>query len=125
MPASGLEQVQGPVGVDVEIRLGLSRRPIMRGLRGGVDDQLEAPGVLGEDPVDAVGVANVELERAELGVGGRPARAVVLAVDASGPKKLARMSFSSPTTSHPASTRWRTASDPTRPPDPVTSATAT
>ena len=44
-------------------------------------------------------------------------------VEAAAPKKRDRMSFSSPTTSYPARTRWRTESDPTRPPDPVTIAT--
>src|SRR5947208_15161208 len=34
------------------------------------------------------------------------------------------MSFSTPITSKPASTRWDTVSDPTRPPDPVTIASA-
>ena len=43
-------------------------------------------------------------------------------VDASGPKKYARMSFSTPTTSKPSSAKWRTDSEPMRPPEPVTMA---
>src|SRR6266852_3460951 len=45
------------------------------------------------------------------------------AVDADGPKKYARRSLSMPTTSKPAPTKWRTLSEPTRPPEPVTTAT--
>ena len=49
---------------------------------------------------DAVGVADVELHGAELAAELAPAGAcVVRAVEASGPKKRARMSFSMPTTS--------------------------
>ena len=44
-------------------------------------------------------------------------------VEADSPKKYARMSLSTPMTSKPASTKWRTDSDPTSPPDPVTIAT--
>ena len=36
--ARRLEQVQRAVGVDREIGLGLARRPVVRRLRGGVDD---------------------------------------------------------------------------------------
>ena len=42
------------------------------------------------------------------------------AVDASGPKKRARMSFSSPITVQPSRAKWMTDSEPTSPPDPVT-----
>jgi hypothetical protein len=48
---------------------------------------------------------------------------VTFRVVAVGPKNSARMSFSMPTTSKPASTKWATDSDPMRPPDPVTIAT--
>ena len=76
----------------------------MGGLGRGVHHQLDLGAVLGEHPVHALGVADVDLERAEvricalqaLGDGG---------VDASGPKKRARMSFSSPITSKPALTK--------------------
>src|SRR5829696_4649486 len=51
-------------------------------------------------------------------------RAVFWAVEESEPKNRARMSFSTPITSHPPSTRCRTESEPTRPPEPVTIASA-
>ena len=41
-------------------------------------------------------------------------------VDALGPKKLARMSFSRPTTSYPERAKRRVDSEPIRPPEPVT-----
>ena len=44
------------------------------------------------------------------------------AVDASGPKNRARMSFSTPTTSKPCPAKNRTDSDPINPLDPVMSA---
>src|SRR5215218_8903681 len=52
-------------------------------------------------------------------------RSVTGRVDASGPKKAARMSFSIPITRCPVATKCSTVSDPTRPPDPVTIATST
>ena len=60
-----LEQVQRAVGVDREVRLRVARRPVVRRLRGRVDDELELLGVLGEDAHDRVGVADVEVERGE------------------------------------------------------------
>ena len=62
----GFEQVQRSVRVDGEVRERLRRRPVVRRLCGGVDDELERRRVLPKDPVDGVGVANVEVERAEL-----------------------------------------------------------
>ena len=62
----GLEQVERPVRVHAEVRLRIARRPVVRRLRGGVDDELEILSVLREDPVDALGVADVELDPAEL-----------------------------------------------------------
>src|ERR1700742_4325051 len=52
-------------------------------------------------------------------------RWVTCEVDASGPKKRARLSFSIPTTSKPCSMKWSTASEPIRPPAPVMIATGT
>ena len=52
--------------------------------------------------------------------GKRCARCSLIgAVDASGPKNRARMSFSMPTTVHPASAKCTTDSEPMSPPDPV------
>ena len=67
MLARGLQQVQRPVRVDREIRLRVPRRPVVRRLRRGVDHQLDRALLLGEDLRHAVRVADVELERAELG----------------------------------------------------------
>ena len=39
--ARRLEQVEGAVGVDAEVGLRLARRPVVRRLRGGVDDDLD------------------------------------------------------------------------------------
>ena len=52
-----------------------------------------------EDPVDRVAVADVGVLAAELRSASATSRSVTCAVEASGPKKLARMSFSMPTTS--------------------------
>ena len=67
MPAGGLQQVQGPVGVDREIGLGIGGGPVVGGLGGGVDHQLDLPCTAGKGPLYALGVADVELERAKLG----------------------------------------------------------
>ena len=55
---------------------------------------------------------------------GRSATSVsaIHRVEASGPKKVARMSLSRPTTSHPRAWKWRAVCDPIRPAEPVTSA---
>ena len=97
--ARRLEQVERAVGVDAEVGLRVARGPVVRGLRGGVDDQLDLAGVLGEDARDAVGVADVELERRGTRRARRTSRSVTCEVEASGPKNCARMSFSSPITS--------------------------
>ena len=41
VPARRLEQVERAVGVDGEVDLGVGRRPVVRGLRRGVDDELD------------------------------------------------------------------------------------
>ncbi len=65
MVAGGLEQVERAVGIDAEVRLRIAGSPVVRGLGGGVDDQLDFLAGLGEDAVDAVRVADVEVDRAE------------------------------------------------------------
>ena len=70
MGAGGLEQVEGAVGVDTEVGLRVAGGPVVGGLGGGVDDQLDLAGVLAEDPVDGVAVADVGVLPAELGVLG-------------------------------------------------------
>ena len=52
-----------PFALTVKSVCGSRRRPVVRGLRRGVDDQLDVRGVLGEEPLDAVAVADVEVER--------------------------------------------------------------
>ena len=54
-----------PLALTVKSVCGSRRRPVVRRLRGRVDDELDRAAVLGEQRVDAVGVADVELERAE------------------------------------------------------------
>jgi hypothetical protein len=65
VPASGLEQVQGPVRVDREVRLRVRGRPVVGGLSRRVDDQREVALVLGPQPLDPAAIADVELERAK------------------------------------------------------------
>ena len=65
--ADRLEQIEGPPGVHREVRLRLARGPVVRGLGGGVDDELDGPAVLGEEARDRVLVADVDLQRAEVG----------------------------------------------------------
>ena len=50
-------QVQGAVGIDCEVRLGLPRRPVVGGLRGGVDHELDL--VLPEKRINCSLVADV------------------------------------------------------------------
>ena len=73
--------------------------------------------------VDRLGVADVGVLPAELGGLGSTSRSVTCEVEDSGPKKLARMSFSIPTTSKPSAMKCSTASEPIRPPAPVMIAT--
>ena len=66
MLASGLEQVERAVGVHAEVGLRVRSCPIMGGLRCGVDHEIHGAGPLGEDPRDAVGVPDIDLQRTEL-----------------------------------------------------------
>ena len=68
VPTRGLEQIERAVRVHAEVHLGSRGRPVVRGLRGCVHDQLDLAAVAGEDAVDPVGVADIEVERGELGV---------------------------------------------------------
>ena len=63
--AGRLQQVERPDGVDAEVGVRVGRSPVVRRLRGGVDDQLERAACLGEHALDAVAVADVEVERTE------------------------------------------------------------
>ena len=123
MGARRLEQVERAVGVDREVGLRLARRPVVGGLRGGVDDQLDPAGVLAEDPLDRRRRRGCRLSPSGTPDARRPSRSVTWEVDDSGPKKRARMSFSMPTTSKPSATKCSTASEPISPPEPVMIAT--
>jgi hypothetical protein len=78
--ARGLQEVEGAVGVDREVGGRIGRRPVVRRLRGGVDDDLQRPRVLAKDGVDRLGVADVDGPRVELrialgqGIGHREGR---------------------------------------------------
>ena len=66
MPAGRLEQVESAVGIDPEVGLRIARGPVVRWLGGGVDDQVDLLAVLGEDAIDPVGVADVDIFGTEL-----------------------------------------------------------
>ena len=57
--ARGFEQVQRADGVDAEIRVRLARGPVVRRLRGGVDDDFHGTAEFGEHLIHGVVVANV------------------------------------------------------------------
>ena len=112
-----------PLALTREVGLRVARRPVVRRLRG-------ACGRRARGRRRARRTTRIDRRRRR-GCRGRASgtcrsRAtscrVVRAVDASGPKNCARMSFSMPTTSKPCSTRCSTDSEPIRPPDPVTMA---
>ena len=113
-----------PLALTVKSVWGSRGRPIVRRLRSGVDDEFDLLGVLGEHALDALGVADIEVEGCERVVGcgqplGRQPRRRLGAED------RARMSLSIPTTWWPCSTKNRTDSEPIRPPDPVMMTTDT
>lgn len=64
MFAGRLEQVERADGIDPEVGLGVTGRPVMRRLGRGVDHQVNVG--LREDPVKSLGVTNVEFDRLEL-----------------------------------------------------------
>ena len=79
VPARRLEQVERAVGVDAEVRLRVGRGPVVRRLRGGVDDELDlAARARAKTPLDAVGVADVDVERAEARRASRQSRSVTV-----------------------------------------------
>ena len=122
MGADRFEQVERSRRIDAEVGVGLAGRPVVRGLCGRVDDQLEIGRVLGDDPIDLVARANVRFIQRKASFSSVRICAVRF-VEASGPKKRAGMSLSIPRTSKPSAVRLRTAEDPTNPLDPVTMAT--
>ena len=94
-----LEQVDRPGGVDREVRQRLRCSPVVRGLGGGVDDELEARRVLCEQPARRRRSRGCRSERPERVGYVASSCSVCGDVDAVGPKKYARMSFSRPITS--------------------------
>ena len=61
MLARGFEQVQGADGVDAEIRVRLARGPVVRRLRGGVNDQGDVLAECFEKIFHRLPVADVEI----------------------------------------------------------------
>ena len=57
--ARRLEQAESGAGVYPKIGDRLARRPIMRGLRGGMDDELDRRAVSREQLCDGVGIADI------------------------------------------------------------------
>src|SRR5207248_746341 len=53
------------VGVDGEVDVRVRRRPVVRGLSGGMDHELQRARVLREYAIDTLTVADVEIERSE------------------------------------------------------------
>ena len=93
------------------------RRPVVRRLGGGVDDDIDLVGVLTDELVETVSVANVEVDRRK-GVVRRqeiPRDRSIRCVLAEKPCSL---SFSTPT-------RSATIAEPINPPEPVTIAVGT
>ena len=69
------QKVERAVGVDGEVGVRVRGRPVVRGLRGGVDDQLDRAPVAREERVDPLAVADVHLLPAEvLDLGGETVR---------------------------------------------------
>ena len=58
----GLQQVQGAVGVDREVGVGIGGGPVVRRLSRGVHDEFDVGPVLREQVVDEVGVADVAVD---------------------------------------------------------------
>uniref|UniRef100_A0A6J6A277 Unannotated protein n=1 Tax=freshwater metagenome TaxID=449393 RepID=A0A6J6A277_9ZZZZ len=69
-----LEEVEGAVGIDAEVGLGLGSGPVVRRLRSGVHDQLDLRAVLLKDGANRLLVADVDRKRPERGpeIGGQP-----------------------------------------------------
>ena len=59
--ATGLEQIEGADGVDAEVRERLASGPIVRRLRGGVDDGRDVGAVVRQHPTHGRGVPDVEV----------------------------------------------------------------
>ena len=66
--AGRLEQVERAERVDAEVGLGVACRPVVRGLGSGVDHGLDLPRQIRKGTIDAVGVADVDVEGAEIRV---------------------------------------------------------
>jgi hypothetical protein len=74
--ARGLEEVQRAGRVDAEVDVRLAGGPVVRRLRGGVDDQLEVAADLADDARDAVAVPDVDRGEAEAVAAGELVRGV-------------------------------------------------
>jgi hypothetical protein len=119
-----LQQLERAVYFDREVGLGVGNGPVVRGLSGGVNDELECRAWFEKRRVIA------EESRMSIWIQRNPSQprassSLTTRVDASGPKNEARASLSIPSTSNPASASCREVSEPIRPPEPVTIAVGT
>ena len=88
--ARRLEQVEGAVGVDAEVGLRVARGPVVRGLGGGVDDDLDRARACSANSRSTPSASRMSSSvGAELRELAARASSVTGAVDASGPKKRA------------------------------------
>ena len=60
--ATRFQQIERSVGVDAEVDLRLRRCPVMRRLRGGVNDDSDVGVEFGEDLIDERLIADVDIE---------------------------------------------------------------
>lgn len=69
--AGGLPEVERAQRVDGEISVRLAGGPVVGRLRGGMDDQFDAVGLRGKQPVDRIGIPDVQLQHAQVRILGQ------------------------------------------------------
>jgi len=121
-PSGRLEQIEGSGGVDGEIEPGDRARP-SRATAGPPRGRRARPGPPGRKARSTAPASRTSTSSERNPGWSSSSSSVTCPVEASGPKKVARRSFSRPITSQPSSARPRTDSDPISPPEPVTIAT--
>ena len=117
-PPRGLQQVQRAQRVDFEIEKRDRRGAIVRGLGGGVNDQI-GPQFLHESQ-NAFAIADIDRRVAVVRESRDCSCPSTQLVSPSGPKKTARWLLSIPVTQNPWRAKERDTSDPIRPQEPVT-----
>src|SRR5579883_2044749 len=76
MPPAGFQEVQRAEGVDPEISKRIAGRPVVRGLRGGMNDRFDLGAKFCEKAINAFALADIDREMAvvfELLLEGAPA----------------------------------------------------